>query len=175
MTQEPVDEEREKKRKEIEARMRRTDAQVVEDYVRMMPPHIRALIAEPMRPLLGSIIQRERARCVELLKAGVAFHKRRLHELEQAILGTIASNGNANGLAAQRAIIEEAISTMRGAARAVSAPPGSCRTCMGEKMIPSEIRLAGGQTPLVPCPECVKSDAALATASGLVAGEPGRT
>jgi len=177
MNEQPAtDAEREKMRKAIEDRMKRTDAQVVEDYVKMMPPHVRAIMAEPLRPLLGALIQRERARCVDLLKAGVAFHKQRLRELEGAILGTIASNGNPEGLARQRPIIEAAITTMRSAARAIAAPPGSCKTCFGEKKVPSNLRLEGGQTPMVPCPDCVRSDAALATASAALAGgsEPGR-
>jgi hypothetical protein len=146
--------EDEKKHRLHAERMRKTDAEVVEEYLAFMPPHVRAVMAEPLRPLLGSLISRERARCVTVLQMAANYHKRRMEEIESTIAGQIAAGGPVDGLGVQRIAAQECVRACLSAARAINVPPGGCEICMGARNIPGSVVLAGGQRVLVPCPAC---------------------
>jgi hypothetical protein len=141
----------------------------------MMPPHVRAVMAEPMRPLLGNLILRERARCAEMLRVGVAYHRSRLASVE-GLIDAAALTGNtveASKLGIQRIAIAETIKSMEVAVRAVGVPPGTCQKCGGAKVVPGGVVLAGGQPTMLPCPACASTPAA-PPAAAPANGEPGR-
>ncbi len=111
--------------------MKMSDGEVVEQFVKMMPPHVRALMAEPMRPLLAALIQRERARCVDTLKIGVMYHRHRLAGVEGQITASISVGAHAKAaeLGTHRVAAQECVIAMETATKAVAMPPGSCSSC----------------------------------------------
>lgn len=149
-----------------ERRLKMTDAEVVEHCLEQMPLHVRAVLAAPLRPLLASLIARERARCVDVLNIGVKWHQMEVRRIEGAITAAIAAGQPADELALQRTSAIAQVLAVANCAKAVSIAPGSCSRCGGTQKIPSSIVLSGGQVPMLPCPACTTNSAsALASAS----------
>jgi hypothetical protein len=148
-----------------ERRLKTSDAEVVEQYVGMMPLHVRAVMAEPLRPMFGALIQRERARCVDILRIIAGHLEAEVGQIENTITAAIGAGAPVAELAVQRAAKIAQALAVANCAKTIAVPPGSCNRCGGTKMVPSSIRLPGGQTPMLPCPACAGSPASAASSA----------
>lgn len=152
------------------------DEQVVEQLAATLPPAVRLVGGEAVRQLLFLAIQRERQRCQFQLEGGSRYNAALARKAEGEIQAAILAN---NGQPPPPALVQRrveavgAAKALRAAKKVVGNPPGGCANCGGAKVVPSAVRMSGGQTALLPCPACcAPADPPEATASASSSDPP---
>jgi hypothetical protein len=135
-----------------------TDDQVADAYISQLPPTMRLALGENLKALIKNVTDRERKRCARILHHGVRYQEHLVQQVEAQATAAIAAGqvAQAEQLSARREPFIQSAKALAAAVKIIMQEPGSCRTCGGSKMAPTNIVLAGGQRPMVPCPACVR-------------------